>query len=107
MKRQNRFREHLADIAFIGVAMAFVGGAAGFFSDGIVGALVGLAAGFAVGVGISVVLVAIYSNADGRGQPISVVPPVDTILSSHARKMENQLHQPVNYAAREHGGIKE
>jgi hypothetical protein len=79
--KENRFKEHLADIAFIGVAMAFVGGAAGFFSDGILGAVVGLAAGFATGVGISILLVAIYSNADGRGQPISV-PPADAVLSS-------------------------
>jgi hypothetical protein len=82
MKKENRFKEHLANIAFTGVAMAFVGGAAGFFSNGILEALVGLTAGFAVGVGISVVLVAIYSKADGRGQPLSVVPPVDAVLSS-------------------------
>ena len=107
MKRENRFKEHLADIVFTGVAMAFVGGAAGFFSNGILGAIVGLAAGFATGAGIGVVLVAIYSNADGRGQPISVVPPVDTILSSHARKIENQPHQPANHAVREHEGIRE
>ena len=81
MKKQNRFREHLADIAFTGAAMALVGGAAGFFSNGILEALVGLVAGFAVGVGISIVLIAIYSNADGRGQPLSIVPPVDAILS--------------------------
>jgi len=93
VKRENRFKEHLADIAFTGVAMAFVGGAAGFFSNGILEALVGLAAGFAVGVGISVVLVAIYSNADGRGQPISVVPPVDTILLSQAQRMTSQSQQ--------------
>ena len=37
--KENRFKEHLADIAFIGVAMAFVGGAAGFFSDGVLGAV--------------------------------------------------------------------
>jgi hypothetical protein len=107
VKRENRFKEHLADIVFTGVAMAFVGGAAGFFSDGIQGAIVGLAAGFAVGVGVSIVLVAIYSNADGRGQPISVVPPVDKILSSHARKIENKPHQPANHAVRERGGIRE
>ena len=77
MKKQSRFKEHLADTVFIGVAMAFVGGAAGFVT----------------GVGISVILVAIYSNADGRGQPISVVPPVDTALSSHAPRVMSRSHQ--------------
>ncbi|MBN1977728.1 MAG: hypothetical protein JW918_10030 [Anaerolineae bacterium] len=102
---ENRFKEHLADIAFTGVAMAFVGGAAGFFSNGILGALVGLAAGFATGVGISVVLVAIYSNADGRGQPISVVPPVDTILSSHMQRTAGRPQQ-TDHAAQECEGVE-
>jgi hypothetical protein len=69
-----KLEEHVADIAFVGVALAIVGGAAGFFSDGILGILVGLASGLGVGV----ILVAIYSKASGRGQPISVVPSVDT-----------------------------
>jgi hypothetical protein len=72
-----QLKEHLADIVFVGIALAVVGGAAGFFSDGILGALLGLASGFGAGVGISVVLVAIYSGSSGRGQPISIVPPVE------------------------------
>jgi hypothetical protein len=73
-----KLKEHVADIVFVGIALAIVGGAAGFFSDGILGILVGLASGLGVGVGVGVILVAIYSKASGRGQPISVVPPVDT-----------------------------
>lgn len=72
-----KLKEHLADVIIVGIALAVVGCAAGFFSDGILGALLGLASGFVAGVGVSVVLVAIYSNASGRGQPISVVPSVD------------------------------
>jgi hypothetical protein len=72
-----KLREHLADIIIVGVALAVVGCAAGFFSEGILGALFGLASGFWAGAGVGVVLVAIYSNASGRGQPISVVPPMD------------------------------
>lgn len=71
-----KLKEHLADIIFVGIALAVVGGAAGFFSDGILSALFGLASGFGAGVGVGVILVAVYSKADGRGQPISVVPPV-------------------------------
>jgi hypothetical protein len=83
-----KLREHLIDVIFIGAALALIGGAGGFFSGGILGALLGSASGFAAGVGISVVLVGIYSVADGRGQPLSVVPPVDTILSSQVQRME-------------------
>lgn len=72
-----KLKEHLADVIIVGIALAAVGGAAEFFSDGIPGALLGLVSGFGVGVGVSIILVAIYSKASGRGQPISVVPPVD------------------------------
>ena len=58
-----KLKEHLADIILVGVALAVVGGAAGFFGDGILGALLGLASGFWAGVGVSVILIAIYSKA--------------------------------------------
>jgi hypothetical protein len=69
-----KLKEHLADAIIVGVALAVVGSAAGFFGDGILGALFGLASGFGTGVGVSVFLVAIYSKASGCRQPISVVP---------------------------------
>jgi hypothetical protein len=75
------------------VALAFVGSAAGFFSDGILAMLVGAVAGFASGVGIGVILVAIYAKSDGRGQPLSVVPPVDAVLSSQLSGEKSRLSQ--------------
>lgn len=71
-----KLKIHSADIILVGVALAIVGGAAGFFGDGILGAFLGLASGFGAGVGVGIILVAVYSKASGRGQPISVVPPV-------------------------------
>jgi hypothetical protein len=81
-----KLKEHLADVIIVGIALAVVGGAAGFFSEGIIGALLGLGLGFGVGVGVSVVLVAIYSETSGRGQPISVVPPVDNSSPTYTDK---------------------
>ena len=74
----SKLKDHAADIALVGIALAIVGGAGGFSSDGILGGLVGLVSGFGAGVGIGVVLVAKYSRSSGRGQPASAVSLVDT-----------------------------
>jgi hypothetical protein len=69
------FERRWGGVACTGLAMAVVGGAGGFFSDHLIGALVGLAGGLLVGVGVGFVLVVFYSNhTDEEGEPIAGMP---------------------------------
>ena len=74
----SKVKDHVADTTLVGIALAIVGGAGGFSSDGILGGLVGLFSGFGAGVGIGIVLVAKYSRSSGRGQPGPAVSLVNT-----------------------------
>ena len=63
---REKLQERLSGIACVGISMAIVGGVAGFFSARLIGALVGLAGGLVVGVGVGVVLIALYAENQGE-----------------------------------------
>jgi hypothetical protein len=65
---RKKLEDHLADTIVVGIALAVVGGAAGFFGNGVLGALLGLAFGFGAGVGVGVMLVALYAEANGAAR---------------------------------------
>jgi hypothetical protein len=75
---KKKLQDRSSSVGFVGIAMGFIGGVAGLFSDQFVGALVGLTGGLIVGVCVGVVLVALYAEGeDEYGESVAGVPQVN------------------------------